>query len=207
LIATCLILRVCVPIRFIPYNPRVIIKVYGEFWNRSRVDWMARELLGVRKGRRRCDIWNQRGIYALYKDFRIVYVGQADSRAIGARLSEHRTDRFAERWDSFSFFGICEVDGHGKAKSARRVTVPPASVIKSLELMAILLSDAPLNRARGKFPDGAEKVWQLETDRPSRSYQLDQKLSEIASQIEGLQRSLAGKNRKAATKRRVPSSR
>ena len=169
------------------------------------MDWAARQLLGVRKGKKRCDIWNQRGIYALYKDFRIVYVGQADSGGIGARLSKHRTDRFAERWDSFSFFGICEVDGHGKAKSARRVTVPPTSVIKSLELMAILLSDAPLNRARGKFPDGAEKVWQVETERPSRSYQLDRKLSEIASQIERLQQSLAGKNRKAP-KRGIGSS-
>jgi hypothetical protein len=112
----------------------------------------ARELLGVRKGKRRCDIWNQRGIYALYKDFRVVYVGQADSRGIGVRLCEHRTDRFAERWDSFSFFGICGVDRNGRATSARQVTVPPTSLIRSLELIAILLSDAPLNRARGKFP-------------------------------------------------------
>jgi hypothetical protein len=96
------------------------------------VDWTAREVVGVRKGKRRCDTWNQRGVYALYKDFRIIYVGQADSRGIGVRLCEHRVDRFAEPWHSFSFFGICEVDRHGEAKPARRVTVPPTSVIRSL---------------------------------------------------------------------------
>jgi hypothetical protein len=185
----------------------MIIKVYGEFWSRNRVDWTARKLLGIRKGKRPCDIWNQRGVYALYKDFRIVYVGQADSRGIGVRLCEHCKDRFAERWDSFSFFGICDVDRQGRAKPARRVTVLPASVIKSLELMAILLSDAPLNRARGRFPDGAEKVWQLEpeTERSSRSYKVGQVLSEMAASIEELRRSIGAKNRRVSRKRHSPS--
>ena len=84
----------------------MIIKVYGEFWSRDRVDWKARQLPGVRKGKKPCDVWNQWGIYALYEDFRIVYIGQADNRAMGKRLDEHRKDRFAERWDSFSFFGM-----------------------------------------------------------------------------------------------------
>jgi len=181
---------------------RMIIKVYGEFWSRHRVDWTARKLLGVRKGKKGCDLWNQRGIYALYKDFRIVYIGQADSRGIGVRLCEHRTDRFAERWDSFSFFGICKVGKDGAAKSAQRVTVTPTSVIRSLELMAILLSDAPLNRARGRFPD-AEKVHQLEPkgEGSSRTYKVTQVLSEMASQIAELQSTLAVKQRKVAKSR------
>jgi len=181
---------------------RMIIKVYGEFWSRSRVDWSARELLGVRKGKRSCDIWGQRGIYALYKDFRIVYVGQADTRGLGARLCEHCKDRFAERWDSFSFFGICDVDRHGRAKPARRLTVFPTSVIRSLELLAILLSDAPLNRARGRFPE-AEKVWQTEPTRGTAKFKVRQMLSEMASQIEQLQQSLGVRQRRVVKKRRA----
>ncbi len=144
------------------YNPRMIIKVYGEFWSRSRVDWKKQTLPGKRKGKGPCDIWNQSGIYALYKDFAIVYVGQSDSRGIGVRLREHCKGRLAERWDSFSFFGICVVDKQGQAKPASRMSVEPKSAITSLELLAILLSDAPLNRARGNFP-GADKVWQVGT--------------------------------------------
>jgi hypothetical protein len=175
----------------------MIIKVYGQFWSRDRVNWATRELLGVRKGKKRCDIWDQRGIYALYKDFQVVYVGQADSRGIGVRLAEHRTDRFAQRWDSFSFFGICEVDQHGKAKPAKKVTVPPTSLIKSLELIGILLSDAPLNRARGKFPD-SEKVRQIEAkvEPKSQNNNIDQMLSDLASRVGELQNALAHKNKK-----------
>lgn len=180
----------------------MIIKVYGEFWNRNRVDWTAREMWGVRKGKKRCDIWDQRGIYALYKDFRIVYVGQADGRGIGVRLCEHRTDRFAERWDSFSFFGICEVDKHGKARPAKQLAVPPTSIVRSLELIGILLSAPPLNRARGRFPD-AEKVYQLEPEarRGSKNYKVGQVLSQMASQIAELQSALAARNRKAGKPR------
>lgn len=47
------------------YNPHMIIKVYGEFWNRSRVDWGGSALPGIRVGKRHCDICNQSGIYAL----------------------------------------------------------------------------------------------------------------------------------------------
>ena len=176
----------------------MIIKVYGEYWSRNRVDWTTRKLVGKMKGKRAFDGWNQRGIYALYNNFEIVYVGQADSRGLGVRLSEHLTDRFGERWDSFSFFGICELDAKGAAKRAAEVTVGPSSVIRSLELMAILLSDARLNRARGRFPDGAEKAWQVEPERPSKNYQLDEKLRKIVSDVENLRDSLAAKNRKAA---------
>jgi hypothetical protein len=177
----------------------MLIKVYGELWSRQRVDWTKKKLVGVRKGKRTCNAWEQRGIYALYEHFRLVYVGQADSRGIGVRLNEHRTDRFAERWDSFSFFGICAVAQDGAAMPVGDFHVAPSSVVKSLELMAILLSNAPLNRARGKFPDGAEKVFQVDPTRPSKGFQIDSKLHELTKSIDQLRLSLAAKNRRADT--------
>jgi hypothetical protein len=188
------------PLAFVcDYNFAMLIKVYGELWSRHRVDWAKKNLIGVRKGKRVCNVWEQRGIYALYEHFKLVYVGQADSRGIGVRLNEHRTNRFGERWDSFSFFGICSVAEDGTAMPVGDFHVAPASVVKSLELMAILLSDAPLNRSRGKFPDGAEKVWQLDPTRPSKGFQIDHKLHELTESIEQLRRSLAVKNRRADT--------
>lgn len=166
----------------------MIVKVYGQFWNRNRVDWTAREALGTMKGKRRCDIWDQRGIYALYKDFRLVYVGQADNRGMGVRLGEHCKDRFAERWDSFSFFGICELDRFGNAKPRQTVTITPTSLIRSLELIGIILSDPPLNRARGRFPE-AEKVRQIESHAvPGSKSDLREAISEAAAQLEKLRR-------------------
>lgn len=96
-----------------------------------------------------------------------------------------------------SFFGICEFDKDGKAKPAKQVTVPPSSVIRSLELIGILLSAPPLNRARGRFPD-AEKVWQLEPKvaQGSTRYRVGEMLTQMASRISEMQNALAVKSRK-----------
>src|ERR1700680_4765828 len=49
----------------------------------------------------------QRGIYALYANYDLVYVGQtgAGDDRLFKRLKVHRTDHLAERWDRFSWFG------------------------------------------------------------------------------------------------------
>ena len=64
----------------------MIVKVYGEFWSRNRVNWTARELLGT-----------SAESMPSTRTLESFYVGQPDSRGIGVRLCEHRTDRFAER--------------------------------------------------------------------------------------------------------------
>jgi hypothetical protein len=40
----------------------MLIKVYGEFWSRQRVDWSKKQLAGVRKGKPACNLWEERGI-------------------------------------------------------------------------------------------------------------------------------------------------
>ena len=106
--------------------------------------------------------WHQSGIYELYDHFKIVYVGQADNSRMGARLSDHCRDRFSRRWDFFSWFGLSPYDAEGKPMPYEPVRVEAPSVIRSLELLGIILSDTPLNRSRGRF-EGAEKIVQQTT--------------------------------------------
>jgi hypothetical protein len=136
----------------------MLIKTYGEFWSRAGIKSRQREILGFQTGNKTpCNMWEQRGIYALYKDFRIIYVGQADDRGIGKRLVEHSKDRLRERWDTFSWFGVQDFDEHGKPRPFKSASVAQTNIVRSLELLAILMSDAPLNRQQGKFP-GSEKI-------------------------------------------------
>lgn len=170
----------------------MLIKTYGEFWSRDCIITSRRQIAGRRKNNKlNCNVWDQRGIYALYENFKIVYVGQADDRGIGRRLSEHCKDRFRKRWDSFSWFGVCEFDSSGKARPYVRRSSPQSDTIRSLELLAILVSDAPLNRQQGKFP-GAEKVWEVSSEKITDvSRKLDEILEEVRS-LKGVRRRKIG---------------
>jgi hypothetical protein len=162
----------------------MFIKTYGEFWSRDNILTSKRKIYGRRRNiALQCNVWDQRGIYALYENFKIVYVGKADDRGIGKRLSEHRKGRFSKRWDSFSWFGVQAFDKKGEPIPYAGRTSTRSEAIRSLELLAILMSDAPLNRQQGKFP-GAEKIWQVES--VSKEAALDEKLDEILLELKSL---------------------
>lgn len=168
----------------VPYYFCMIVKTYGEFWSREGINSSKREILGRRRNNVvRCNMWDQRGIYALYDNFRIVYVGKADDRGIGRRLTEHCKDRFRKRWDSFSWFGVQDFDKRGKPRPYKSVRSTQREAIRSLELLAILMSDAPLNRQQGRFP-GAEKVWQVSEVPPEKNREVNGKLDEILKQLQ-----------------------
>jgi hypothetical protein len=151
----------------------MIIKTYGEFWSRDGIDSSKREILGRRKNRDiRCN------------------VGQADDRGIGRRLTEHSRDRLRKRWDSFSWFGVQDFDNRGKPRPYKGIRSTQTEAIRSLELLAILMSDAPLNRQQGKFP-GAEKVWQVAEIPREREVTLNGKLDEILKQLQLIKRNKA----------------
>src|ERR1700692_4391188 len=144
----------------------MIIKTYGEFWSRDGIDSSKREILGRRKNRDiRCN------------------VGQADDRGIGRRLTEHSRDRLRKRWDSFSWFGVQDFDNRGKPRPYKGIRSTQTEAIRSLELLAILMSDAPLNRQQGKFP-GAEKVWQVAEIPREREVTLNGKLDENMKELQ-----------------------
>jgi len=65
----------------------------------------------------------------------------------------------------------------------------PEAVIRSIELMAILLSNTPLNRARGKFP-GSRKVWQRDTIHQKAGITLEQRVSKLTADLAELEGAL-----------------
>ena len=71
----------------------------------------------------------------------------------------------------------------------------PQAVIRSIELMAILLSDTPLNRARGKFP-GSRKVWQRETIPQKRGITLEQRVAKLRADLAELEGALPSRSKR-----------
>lgn len=140
----------------------MLIRAYGQFWNPDTVEWGKRgpgnrgKLLGkVRRKNRthEIDFWNAKGIYVLHADFTAVYVGKADSVRLGPRLHNHLTDRFAGRWDMFSWFGTSTVATvEERVRDPGKRSVEPGTVINTLEALAILIADPPLNRKRETVP-------------------------------------------------------
>jgi hypothetical protein len=142
----------------------VLIKAYGQYWNPDAVDWGSvgqgnkGELLGTVKIDSKtilCDAWEQRGIYTLHDKFRLVYVGKTADQNLGKRLRDHLSDRFAGRWDLFCWYGIRRINKTGTLRAYGRRWVPPETIIQTLEALAILVSDAPLNRKREKLPEAS----------------------------------------------------
>jgi len=168
----------------------MLIKAYGTFWNPEMVDWGSRgrglggKLIGTvtfeDKTKKDIDFWNAKGIYVLHSDFKSVYVGKAHGTSIGKRIRDHLTDRLAGRWDMFSWYSVS-----APRKIQGGVTIPgkrqigPDTYIDTFEALAILISDAPLNRKRESLKNAFE-VPQKEQPHPKslRSY-LEEILEEV----------------------------
>jgi hypothetical protein len=139
----------------------MLIKAYGQFWNPNLIDWGSTgrgnsgKLIGEvtrshDQKKYKIDFWHAKGLYVLYSDFKAVYVGKAiagDAGIIGKRVRDHLTDRHAGRWDMFSWFSLSaprytelDVSAPGQRQ------VQPGDVANSLEALAILIADPPLNR-------------------------------------------------------------
>lgn len=168
----------------------MLVKAYGQFWNPYAVNWGAvgrgnkGELIGVGKIKgTNCEIdfWDACGIYVLYNQFAPVYIGKADSVVLGSRLRSHLSDRHAGRWDMFSWFCTSTVNStYGDVRKPGKRHVTPSTVVQTLEAIAILISDAPLNRRRESI-DGAIEFEQVSMPSPKavREY-----LEEILKKLE-----------------------
>jgi hypothetical protein len=110
---------------------RGFIHAYGLFWDVGEVIWFPSgrgsrgqfRLLGRVGGHRGnlqvCDFRAQRGIYVLYDDYGPYYVGLTRTTPIGNRLRQHMSDRHADKWDRFSWFGFRPVLGGTLADGTR----------------------------------------------------------------------------------------
>lgn len=131
-----------------------VIQNYGLFWRADRVDWKGSpvSLYGItgNKGDDKVDFREQRGIYALYANYKLVYVGQtkAEKNALLSRLRLHRRYKFHGRWDMFSWFGTRYVTGSNQLSSHSDSTVPQqpkTDVLDVLEGLVIAISEPQLN--------------------------------------------------------------
>ena len=147
----------------------MLIRVFGLYWNPDAVDWGSRgagnkgRLLGKAKVKSKnhpkgktleIDFWKARGIYVLYDGFKPVYVGKAWADPLGKRVRDHLTDRFAGRWDMFSWFSTSTMNSTSKdTRTAGARQVQPEEVVSTLEALSILVTEAPLNRKRETMPE------------------------------------------------------
>lgn len=150
----------------------MIIGSYGMFWERDLVDWDARpwQLLGrqgLNSGTLRiADFRRARGVYILYNDLNVYYVGLASSRnGIGGRLRDHLKDEHGFGWTRFSWFafdspddsaepgtdGVIEVvDQYGSVELDTKV------LIRDLEALLQAATQPSANRSVTKFREGEE---------------------------------------------------
>lgn len=150
----------------------MLIQAYGEFWNPDVVDWGSRGKgnKGSLEGKVRIngrtyaiDFWDAVGIYVLVDEFRPVYVGKAKDRRLGPRLRDHLTDRFAGRWNMFSWFSQSTINTtYQNLRQPGTRPLNPDTVTNTLEALAILIADPPLNRKRESLPNAtlAEQIAQ-----------------------------------------------
>lgn len=174
----------------------MIIKTYAQFWNPEIVDWGSRgkgncgKLLGkvrINGHQHTIDFWDAVGIYVLQSDFRPVYVGKAIGTKMGPRLRDHLTDRFAGRWDMFSWFSLSTMNTtYLNTRKPGWRQLDPDTVIDTLESIGILMTDAPLNRRREKIPGAVEAIQPAGDPKTLRSY-LEQIVEGMGSMYESVE--------------------
>lgn len=143
-----------------------MIQSYGLHWHIERVCWGRPNLRGSLLGAasrstraRPVDFREQRGIYALYGDYELVYVGQtgAGNDRLFRRLKAHKNDHLSERWNRFSWFGTQWVTKAGEL-SADTATVSQSveATLNILEAVVIAVSEPRLNLQRGKWSEATQ---------------------------------------------------
>ena len=165
-----------------------MIRSYGLFWKVSDVFWGRQKnpgkLLGAKSKSAKAvpvDFREQRGIYALYADYELVYVGQmgAGDQRLFARLKGHLADHLADRWNRFSWFGTQWVTKQHKLSSdTAAVHKRVSEALNILEAVAIAIAEPRLNLQRGRWSN-AKQYFQVRDSR------LDSTESAAAEEAEG----------------------
>jgi hypothetical protein len=152
-----------------------MIRSFGLHWRADRVEWgrqnSAGTLLGAasRSSRaQRVDFREQRGIYALYAEYDLVYVGQTGARndRLFHRLKCHRVDHLSERWNRFSWFGTQWVtQQHRLSADTAAVHETVEATLNTLEAVSVAISEPRLNLQRGRWGNAVQyfQFW----DRPA----------------------------------------
>jgi hypothetical protein len=138
-----------------------VIETYGLHWHAERVFWGWQNKPGSLRGSLTrspkavpVEFREQRGVYALYAEYDLVYVGQtgAGDDRLFKRLKYHRADHLSERWNRFSWFGTQWVTKHHKlSQDNARVNQSVVITLNLLEAITIAVSEPRLNLQRGRW--------------------------------------------------------
>ncbi len=152
-----------------------MINTVGLFWKREDVFWgrgsQAGTLLGVPAWNITADpidFRDQVGIYLLYADFDLVYIGQtgSGSQKLLERLRHHTRNQLADRWNRFSWFGVRWVKHNDELSALTKAAHPKLKdVLNSMEAIAIHAANPPLNKQLGSFGDDEYWYQQYRDDR------------------------------------------
>lgn len=141
-------------------KPKLLVECYGLFWQEENVFWgdpgTRGKLVGHVKGHKKqtADFREQTGIYVLYADYKVLYVGQAGfgQAKLFNRLKSHLDDSLAGRWDRFSWFGFRRVLSNGTLAKTTEAKHPTTNVIlNQMEAILITSTEPPLNRQGGRW--------------------------------------------------------
>jgi hypothetical protein len=149
----------------------MLIHTIGLYWRTDDVYWgagsNAGKLLGVPSAYRSSDpidFRDQIGFYALYNDYKLIYVGQvgSGSNTLFGRLKSHRKYNLSNRWNQFSWFGLRHVLKSGKLSNINTQAHPSLNVILNhIEAVLIEVAEPPMNGQGGKF--GSKAKWYIQT--------------------------------------------
>jgi hypothetical protein len=110
------------------------------------------------------DFRKARGVYALYSETGIYYVGLASgTNGIGGRLKDHMADIHADRWSRFSWFAFdgpseTEVYPDGVLKHDEWTGIEEAEdrlIIREMEALLLAVTAPPGNIQKTKFQEGS----------------------------------------------------
>lgn len=150
----------------------VLIRNYGLFWKAEDVFWGKQGVEGHLKGNLATnltdapiDFRHQIGIYVLYGDYKMIYVGQAganDQQRIFSRLKQHKRDQLSGRWNQFSWFGLRRVLQTGLlAVETEGAQSTRGDVLNYIEAILIHSAEPPHNRQGGRYGENVEQYVQF----------------------------------------------
>lgn len=153
----------------------MLVRSIGLFWREDYVFWgsgnQSGTLLGVPSNATTSDVIDFReqiGVYALYADYQLVYVGQAGTgeATIFSRLKHHRKNDLAGRWNKFSWFGIRSVMKNGGLYTKTGKIHPNVSdVLNHIEAILIHTAEPPMNGQGGRFGEKVTRFLQVRDER------------------------------------------
>ncbi|HMG05503.1 MAG TPA: hypothetical protein VK581_08580 [Chthoniobacterales bacterium] len=153
----------------------MLIRTLGLFWREDHVYWgrgrNPGSMLGVPVWAARAqptDFRDQIGVYALYADYDLVYVGQVGrgNQTLFARLKHHRKDDLAGRWNRFSWFGVRRVLGNNTLSSIADALHPELNIVLDhIEAILIHAAEPPMNGQGGRFGGSVTRYKQVRDER------------------------------------------